>query len=772
MPLRQSHKARGNYIHMRRWLAVLLAGLLLSVDGGAVVAQDAIEWVPVPPQSLRIESGSPLDFSGLTSNTAAGMHGALRITSGGALTFADGTVAGRFHCGLLASAALQRPGFPTYAEADRLAQQLKRHGYSLARIHNLDYILTRTATEPSAIDVEQLDRFLYLLAALKRQGIYWMIDVLSRPTTRLQKSAWYRGVSPDDLRIRLHFDPSSRAVWLDFVDRTLGVRNRYTGLTTLADPALAFIVGANENSMAFAAQPGRPFPTGLDAVFDRFVRQRFATSAARAAITDLTAEERAGAMPIALPPDWRANGPRAAVFDLFVSTLEQESYRWMQQSLVSRGFNGPVLGYSEWIPGANGRTRASLPIVDVHAYIGEVSSLEPDARYKLPSLTSPVGLGEFLTHFGAQWLDRPMVATEYGQPFPNPYRHESGLAFPALAAFQGWSTLCRMAFLPVEDAIPAPAPGTLPMRAYNVGLDPNERAQETLSALLFLRGDVKPATRTVAVPFGETAFRTRGSAFLPGSLKRAALLARFGLFAPDRFHKLPRGALAVSTTLVDDGRLQGLYWILRGGDALALTALVTTLRADGTLSSSNRTDVARGLFESHDGQILFDLQRGIVTVTTPWTEAVASADSMTNAPIGQMRITRSNGGALIAASSLDGRPLATSRRILFIQTGDTRNKGMALEGTAEIYRLIRWGAFPLEMARIRTELSLPNVSGPSTLEVLALDGRVLSRRSVAPNNAGRRSVTLDTTAVPGQPTTFFLLTSTVPGDAATKGSRR
>lgn len=749
-------RSRRRHRHGRA-IPLLLSVSLLATAGGSAPAEEAAEWLVLPSQSLVIERGGPLDFSRLTPSAPAGGRGAMTIGQDGTLQFADGSPAGRFHCALLASGPQQSPSFPSHAESDRLAEQLKRHGYTLARIHNLDYLLTRTATTPMAIDAEQHDRFLYLLAALKREGIYWMVDVLTQPAHDLIGRDWSKGGSADDLRVRLHFDPAARTGWSQFLDRTLNVRNPYTGRTTLSDPALAFVVGANENSMAFAARRAKPFPTGLDAAFDRFVRQRFPTPRALGAIGDLDPAERAGNR-IALPPDWQANGPRAAIFDLFVASLERDTYRWMRGALTRRGFRGPLLGYHEWYAGATNRTRAALPIIDIHAYVGEVASQRPGAQFSLPSITSPAGMGEMLTHFSSRWLDRPMLASEYGSPFPNRYRYESGLIFPALAAFQGWSTLCRMAFLPVETDIPSPGGDARPMRGYSVGLDPNERAQETLAALLFLRGDVRPATRTVAASFGEEQFRNRGSAFVPGPVKRAALLARFGLIAPEQVATLPPDGVALALGTPANTRIGKAMAILGGADDAAMRRLIERLRANGTLTPDNRTDPAAGIFQSHTGEITVEQPAGTMTVHTPRTEAISSTGPLAATKVGRLEIRHSNGGALIAASSLDGRPLGDSRSILLIVTGDTRNTDQQLDMVGTRYRLVQWGRLPILVRRITADVTLRLAApGDAILSTLDLRGEPMRRSAVRADAQGRFTLPLDMGAVAGRPTTFFLL---------------
>lgn len=722
-------------------------------------ATDRGEWLTVPPQSLIVDAGSPLDFSGDTPAGAAGAHGALTLT-GGRLAFSGQSTPARFNCGMLGGGNGQSVALPSHEEADALAVQLKRHGYTLMRLHNVDYRLLRSARAAGDVDPDALDRFYYLTAALKRNGIYWMADVLSQPSAGLAGSDFGHGAAPDDLRVRLNFDPAARATWLRFVDRVYGSRNPYTGKPMLADPAMAFMVGANENSLGFAGKPDRPFPTGLSARFDAWLHQRFPTPAQLgAAIPTLDDAEKAGKTPVAPPHDWNDSGQRMNFFLLFASDLELDTYRWMTTQLQQRGFHGPLLADDAWYKQLDNRTRARLPIIDVHAYIGEVTSLDAGAQFKLPSITEDAGLGALLINAGARWLDRPMVESEYSAPYPNPYRYEGGLIFPALAAFQGYSTICRTAFLPVETEIPPAELGGKPLRAYSAGLDPNERAQETLSAKLFYRGDVRPATHIVAVSFGEPEFERTGAGFLPLPVRRAALLARFGLIAPDKLATLP-GAIAVPVGPVPTttgGKIVGRVSDMVTGSAAAQTQdLVDRLRGEGALRPGNRTDAAAGLFQSETGEITVDQRRGMIAVITPRTEAVSVTDAATALQLGRMSVRSVNAGALVAATALDDMPLASSRRILFIMTGDTKSSGMQLAGDPRAPRLIDWGRLPILMRRVVATVDLKTGSGSSgKLTVLSLQGKPLSTSTVSGSN-GVASLRLDTGAVLEMPTTYFL----------------
>lgn len=741
---------------LRRLLFIMVALLLASPvspqsDGG--------EWITVPPQSLEIDAGSPLDFSAMVPAGGSFGRGPLAPRGDRLVFVGDGSPA-RFNCAMMQTSVRQKMEFPTHAEADAVAEQLRRHGYTLLRQQYVDFRLTRYAKFDLDIDPEQLDRFYYLLAALKRRGIAWMLDVVSGPGKGVRGEAW-NPPSADDLRVRMHFDPAARALWLKLVDAVFARKNPYTGLTTLEDPALAFVSGANENSMAFERRARDPFPTGFDAYFDRWLRARYRGDALAKAVPDLTAAERAGAM-IALPAAWTAQGPRMAQLLAFVSEREVDTNRWMSQRLAERGFHGPNLGDQDWNQSKNNLTRSQLPVIDVHAYGGNVTSFLPGSTFILPGATTNPGMGNWMVNFGVRWLGRPIVATEYDSPFPGPQRYESGILFPALAAFQGYDMICRTMMNAVELDIPAPESKSVPIRAYSGGLDTSTRAQETLAAMLFFRGDVRPATRSVAVLFGEDRFARPGSAFLPSGTNKAALLARFGLVRPQTAAALSPATLRLRLDPAPEGRLarlgsRVLDLSLARPDDRAST-IVADLRANGTLGPGNRTDVAAGVYQSQTGEITVDQAKGRITVVTPRTEATSTAGPDSAIALGRVRIDSINAGALLGITALDGLPIARSRKLLVIMTGETRNTGMQLSGAGDHYLFGGWGALPIQMHRVQADVSLRrDHAAIGRLTVLSLRGTPLQQSEVRPEAGGTLRLSLDTAAVADNPTTFFLV---------------
>jgi hypothetical protein len=75
----------------------------------------------------------------------------------------------------------------------------------------------------------------------------------------------------------------------------------------------------------------------------------------------------------------------------------------------------------------------------------------------------------------------------------------------------------------------------------------------------------------------------------------------------------------------------------------------------------------------------------------------------------------------VAASALDGRPLAQSRKILVFQLPDLQNTKMKYGNRAHT-RLEAWGELPHLVRRGQAEVSLAVAEGKYEVKALALDG--------------------------------------------------
>ncbi len=144
--------------------------------------------------------------------------------------------------------------FPEKADADRVAEELARYGINLVRLHYVHHVTPKGGypQEDSFLEPVQLDRFDYLLAALKKKGIYTYFQL-----NIARKFGSQNGfVNADRLPVQNNGIDSanSRMIYLHkkYVGEILRHVNPYTGLAYRDEPAIGMLEITNENSIVYS----------------------------------------------------------------------------------------------------------------------------------------------------------------------------------------------------------------------------------------------------------------------------------------------------------------------------------------------------------------------------------------------------------------------------------------------------------------------------------------------------------------------------------------
>lgn len=710
---------------------------LLTLLGLAAPAAGAEgDWLPVREISLEMQPGSPLDFSTFLANPPISEENRIETGAKGHLVAAnapDQPV--RFLCASLAWSPVSG-GFPDHATADRYAAQLRMHGYNIARFHYADAALMAGRNRDFDFNPEVLDRIHYLMAALKRNGIYWIVDGLtsSRGAFGGYDDRWDLA---GDLKLGVQIDDADFSHWRRFQEEFLTRPNPYTGIAPIRDPALTAIVPMNENGIEFDAMiqeqaRGAAYSPRLQPLFSQWLKKRHGTDAELA--------RRWGGLPrgeslengsVALPAKRTETGARMRDFQSFVIEVEQAATARMSATLRDLGFRGLILPYNNWPTLQTDLSRRIQQAVAMNTYHDWVGSYAPGTAIQGASSLED-GLFYLRAIAASRWLGRPFLVTEYDHLFWNPYRYEAGLAAPAFAALQDWDVLCRHAHGPIILAYGEDVPHKRAMLPYAIALDPVARAGETLAALLFRRGDA--AASPFSIPFlidGENGLTGKAADREPESLTRLALTAAIGL--------------------AEAGSPQAAEPAVPASRDMAPETLARTLAASGRLFVSAQRDYDRGRIDSATGEMRLNAAEKQLTLVTPRTEAAAFAQLDAPLPLGEATLTAADGSGLFALSALDGRPVAESGRLLVILASDARNSAMRFSDYRE--RVIEdFGRLPVLIRRMEISFAMAK-QGEWRLTPVGLDGT--ARRAEATRHpAGAIRVSND---APGGPTTYFLL---------------
>jgi hypothetical protein len=268
----------------------------------------------------------------------------------------------------------------------------------------------------------------------------------------------------------------------------------------------------------------------------------------------------------------------------------------------------------------------------------------------------------------------------------------------ALAARQGWSGMWRFAWSHNQEGVDAP--GSLRMRYFDLHADPTLCASERATLCLFLRGDLASLPTECASPIevdeaalqrGEDAARRIAPPpnAPSGWERRIGVRLGDGKATADGPVEAPGEASSASGRAVPDS-VRGAF-------------IVDTPRTAGGFAPSGALDCGPLRFEiaGRDGPALQDSSS-----TTNHSSLVTRHSSLREADTRHSSLRGGDGVATaVWASSLDGKPLAESSRILVSHVTDSKNTGARFDDPAcRIW--LDYGTTPALMRRGRACIEL------------------------------------------------------------------
>lgn len=683
----------------------------LDLGGDAKVEYDAPtvitasdEWLPLEG-ALDVAPGSALDWSdqGLC-DAPAGKHGWL-VARDGHFEF-DGRpgVPARFYGVNFCFSALTIPR----ELAGHVARRLRMLGYNSVRIHHYDGALA-DAADPGRISLkpDAMDQLEYLIAALKREGIYVTTDLYvsrSVPAGGIWPDA-EGDVDMDEFKTLVAVSDIAFENWCGFAREFLSHVNPYTGLALKDDPALTTLVMVNEDNYLNFIGNLPPRTRALwQSAWCEWLTERYGDRGGLAAAWGdaLGAGEDPARGTVSLTGDGAARDVDRALFcaDRHRRTFARMS-RFLREELGVRALLTDMNAWTENI--AHQVVRTDFDWVDTHFYWDHPNFLE--RSWSLPSrgwsggecAVSARGAGARDQALLRLW-GKPFTISEFNFVAPNEYRSEGGLLIGAIAGLQDWDGLYRFAYSHDQRNLSE----TRPVGFFDVASDPLSLASDRVGLLLFLRGDVKAAPHSVALPIDvqSTLDRPPGLPDLHGQITELAYITRVGT------------AVGPSDADIVLGGLPGVSGVTLDVQPTAADAsarVVADLRRRGWLDAANPTDVGQGILASETGELVLDAEGGTLSIATPRTAAVFGRDPGVELIAGGLRVTLQGTGGAVVASALDGRPLAESRRVLVMHLTDVRNSGMRfrdkdqkiLEAWGESPYLVRAGSAAISLAGAR-----------------------------------------------------------------------
>ncbi|MGN6627274.1 MAG: cellulase family glycosylhydrolase [Tepidisphaeraceae bacterium] len=558
-------------------------------------------------------SESPVDLSYL-NDKPAGSKGFVKA-QGDQLVFADGTPARFWGCNLQAFALFD-------ATDDAIQQQAKRIaalGYNLVRLHHHDSadwvtpnVFAKDANDTQHLDDKALDRLDYWVKCLKDNGVYVWLDLhVGRPFRPGDNIPGYNELTLNTKtgnRQAKGFNYVNDRVtdlMKDFAKQYLTRENRYTHIRYVDEPAVMGILITNENDIT-------------DHYGNNFLPDKHKPQHAKwfAALQNPLISER-GLDPKTAWQTWMPGQSKVVLNDV--------QYNWGRRFvdyLHSIGVKVPIATTNTW----GSDPLFSLPaltagdVIDVHTY-GESESFNSNPRHD--------DLSTFWIA-AAQVVGKPVTITEWNTPYPMRDRFTQPLYVAAQAAFQGWDAPMIFGYQQ------APMVPQSKLSEWTTANDPALTSLMPAAALIYRRGDVEPAKKTVVL------------SLTPEQMlyKAVSPQTSAAIRTEAEQHKLE---IAMPKTPL-------LPW-LQPTPTPAGAEVITDPAYDALPKGATSV-------ESDTGQLKRDFNDGIFTIDTPKTQAAMGWIGGKDISLGDVTFSIKTAKATIVLSSLDDQPLSTSKKML------------------------------------------------------------------------------------------------------------
>lgn len=735
-----------------------------------VFKEDAL-WKPIDMSNVRIAAGSALDLSKLTGNCPAGQYGRAISNNKGQVVFEkqpDKQVHflafNQVPSWLMSYPEMMLAGttvHQTKSNIEEWTALIKRQGYSMVRFQNIDQFLMGRSKTLAEFDAIAMDRFDYIIACLKRNGIYTFIDIISYYGFEKGGLAW--DVS-EQLRWkeRMFFDQSVRKMWKAGMTGIMKHVNPYTGMSLADDPVLVGVTFFNEQDIPIETKLFKDDPeitSEMTKRWQQFLQKKYGTVTALEQAWNTDKKRLSNCLSFDSVPfleqeqRWET-GPRGNDSGSFLIELQSELLGWYEKAIRETGFKGFTTQYDVMGYFRSHALRNLNPAVSMHSYANHPSKYsDPGSVMPQDSIMTSCAR-YFRTNSDARYLNRPLFNLEYACVFWGKYRHEEGLLFPAYAAFQQFSAI-TLAHQPVIMRT------AQPMLSFYHGRDPVARAGQVLAAMLYQRGDVAPSPHTTAMVINDRYIFNDGNMnrTINSEQSKIALLCGFGLQYEGAIPKdLPsyRKADMIVFPAEGSGIMDVSQWaatVIESGSSKAIDPIIAKMKSLGILSNDNISSGVAGILQSDTQEITLDAKQKRLTVITPRTEGV-SLMAGEKVILRNMTVENTTAAATVALTSLDGAVLEKSKRLLLIYSTDAVNTGM--QTSADRTTLFDIGKLPILVETGKLTLAINTADTASKkIWALGLDGSRKEEINQLSTEDGTMKIVIDTAALKTGPAFFF-----------------
>ncbi len=685
---------------------------LLDSDGKKIAASlkteqttDTSDWYAYQPPAKA--SDAAIDFSYLNEKPA-GTHGFVSVKKGH-FAFVDGTRV-RFW----GTDGVGPNLFIGHEEADLVAARMAKLGFNLVRMHFLDNnwgdvsLFDPKADNTQTFNPESLDKMDYLIAALKKNGIYvypdWSVGRKFRKGDNVEGSSDLE----DGSKTVIHF--SRRVIELNkkYAEMLLTHVNPYTKIALKDDPVYVGNEIVNESSIfcGFGEQNfPQPFWDELQKIFEAW--------GGKGPISHFKFDWDTQKLVPTQNPENADVSLKFLLETVMKSNLEMKAFLKKISShalLTGSNMGLPVLG--------NVKSDSIMDFMDTHAYwdhpqiwniAGGWQNVDHAPMNNNSQLKNPLqgSLLFNLSHAAVQGM--PLIVTEWNDCVPNEYRIEGPVLMASYASLQDWDGMLQFDYGPSLI-------GAQKMTNFAINSRPDNEPLNQVGALIFRQGLLKPSDVIVQESVMDKDILANGS-------KSSWLFDYPWLPYVAKVAKTFTGSKEVVAS--DLAQVEKLY------------------------------DAQAKVIQSTTGEQTLDYSKGILKLDSPFVQGFTGAigtSEVFNTQGFSVNAAKRNPWASVLAVSLDRKPLAESSKILLVAVARAENSGQVYNPTRT--SLKDAGHTPILMQGVQADISL-TASGKdysvTPLDALGIEGKKLDARTA--------KGTLKFSISPKEKTSYYLITA-------------
>ncbi|HKW28120.1 MAG TPA: hypothetical protein VJT54_02210 [Verrucomicrobiae bacterium] len=569
---------------------------------------------------------------------------------------------------------------PAKADAPLWAEALARAGVNMVRLQFLDLAAPRglidgTRNDSQHFDPAQLDNEDFFLAELMKRGIYidFNLNVGRAFKPGDNVPALREGKGP------LLFDRRLIELEKDYARQLLTHVNPYTKRAYVDDPGVAIVEIVNEDAIGVGWKGNKAYDDELTDLFNGWLLKNVST--------EKLAEFRKAAGVGPDQPIPRLTGPAvpSAAPDRyyaecrFYSELESGFFKEMSSYLrADLGVKCALIATADHSHSGSGypleADAQQLDIMDGHDYWRHPGV--PPFRHN-PMVNEPFN-STVVELSRTAIAGKPYTVSEVNNPWPNQFDCEGIPILAAYGDFQGWNGIMWYTFEPKRNADWQP----VLTDPFDMSHDPVKMPEMAAGALMFLRGDIEPARKTVA------------RSYTPQEVRDSRRLAGM-----DRPYFTP--GFPLSLPLLHASRIQSL-----DGQP--------TARITADLASPCRSDTGQLTWYTNP------VDKGLVTIDSPCSQALVGFVKANGKSVSNLSADVSNTFCAIILSSLEAKPISTSSRMLLVTGSRVENTGMTWN--AEKSLPANWGGTPTVIEPVTGTITLRDLARANAVSARALDG--------------------------------------------------